>query len=245
MHLMVMVRFKLQNFNIKCFMSWITNFFNSSVGRKVIMSLSGLFLCLFLVVHMAGNLQLIFADACAFNIYTYDMTHSPLIKFVSYITYLAILLHAIDGIYITLQNRKARPVKYAVTPTQSTWSSRNMALLGMIILFFLVVHLKQFWYEYKFGSLPFVTCEGMSEQIKDIHSIVVEAFKNPVYVGIYLLSLIGLAFHLNHGFQSAFQTLGLNHKKYTPIIKFLGATFAILVPLGFAIQPIYLYITSL
>ncbi len=221
-------------------MSWVTNFFSSSIGRKLIMSITGLFLCLFLVIHMAGNMQLLLADSCVFNTYAYDMTHNPLIMVVSWVTYIGILLHAIDGIYITLLNRKARPVKYAVAPTQSTWASRNMALLGMIVLVFLIIHLKQFWYVYKFGGLPeAVTCDGT--KYKDLYTIVEQAFKNPLYVGVYLAALVGLAFHLNHGFQSAFQTLGLNHQKYTPTIKTLGTAFSILVPLGFAIQPLYIY----
>lgn len=224
-------------------MSWITKFFFSSVGRKVLMSLSGLFLCLFLTIHMAGNFQLLLPDnGDAFNLYTYQMTHSPLIKIASYITYIAILLHVIDGIALAISNRKARPIQYAKKPKGSSWASRNMALLGTIILFFIIIHLRGFWFELKFGNVPDVVIDGTT--YKNMYVVVVEAFKNPLYVAIYLLSLAAISFHLWHGFQSGFQTLGINHKKYTPIIKGIGYTFAILIPLGFAIQPIFIYVTQ-
>ncbi|OWY20600.1 succinate dehydrogenase [Sphingobacteriales bacterium UPWRP_1] len=221
-------------------LSWLGHFFSSSVGRKLIMSLTGLFLCLFLAVHMSGNLQLLKSDGGrAFNEYAYFMTHFAPIKVVSYITYFLILLHAFDGVALALKNRQARPVKYAATPAGSTWASRNMALLGIIIFFFLVVHLKSFWFEYKFGAMPSVTYDG--KEFKDLYSIVKEAFSQWWYVLLYLVSLVALAYHLIHGFQSAFQTLGLSHKKYTPIIQAFGWIFSIGVNLGFAIQPLYLF----
>ncbi len=225
-------------------MSWIWSFLTSSIGKKLIMSLTGLFLCLFLVIHMAGNLQLLASDGCIFNQYAYEMTTNPLIKVVSYVTYFFILLHAVQGLALAAKNRKARSVKYAVKPKGASWASNNMALLGIVIAFFLVVHLKDFWFVYKFGGLPeAVECGGM--KLKDLYSIVVAAFSNLWYVVLYLVSLIVLAFHLNHGFQSAFQSLGLNHKKYTPLIKGIGLLYSILIPLGFAIQPIYIYMQSL
>lgn len=207
------------------------------------MSLTGLFLCTFLVVHMAGNMQLLIPDGGqTFNEYTKTMTSSPFIKVVGIFTYITILLHAIQGILIALKNRKSRAVGYAhkMQGKGSSWASRNMALLGTVIFVFLIVHLQSFWYQMKFGTIP-MTDDGL----KDMYSIVVNAFSNPLYVAFYLISLLALAYHLIHGFQSAFQSLGIRHSKYTPIIKFIGYAFSILVPLGFASQPIFLYIKSI
>ena len=122
-------------------------FMKSSIAKKYWMALTGLFLCLFLVGHLIGNLQLIFADALAFNLYALFMTTNPAVKILSYVTYISILFHAIDGIYLTIQNRKARPIKYAMNkPEKNTiWASRNMAVLGTVILVFIVTHLVNFW----------------------------------------------------------------------------------------------------
>ncbi len=221
-------------------MSWVTNFLVSSAGKKLLMSLTGLFLCSFLIVHMSGNLALLKSDGGqAFNEYAKFMTTFPPIKVMSYFTYALILLHIVQGLAIWLKNKSARPVKYAARSKgkNGSWASRNMAILGIVILFFLILHLKSFWFEMKFGSIPYVDYGG--GKIKNLYEIVVTAFKQPWYVGIYLIALLAIALHLIHGFQSAFQSLGVNHSKYTPIIKILGYIFAIGVPLGFAIQPLY------
>jgi len=122
-------------------------FLKSSIAKKYWMALTGLFLCLFLVGHLIGNLQLIFADALAFNLYALFMTTNPAVKALSYLTYISILFHAIDGIYLAVQNQKARPIKYAMNkPERNTiWASRNMAVLGTVILVFIVTHLVNFW----------------------------------------------------------------------------------------------------
>lgn len=223
-------------------MSWFITFLTSSAGKKVLMSLTGLFLCTFLVVHMAGNMQLLLPDGGqTFNEYTKQMTTSRFIQIVGIFTYATIILHAIQGILIALKNRKSRSVAYAhkMGGKGSSWASRNMALLGTIIFVFIIVHMQSFWYKMKFGEIP------MRDGYKDMYSIVETAFSSPLYVAFYLISLVALAYHLIHGFQSAFQTLGIRHSKYTPIIKFVGYAFSILIPLGFASQPIVLFIKSL
>lgn len=217
--------------------------FKSSLGRKYLMALSGLFLCLFLVVHVAGNLQLFKDDGGrAFNEYTYLMTHNPFIKVVSYVNYLLILLHIIDGFMLAAANRKARSSRYAIVDQSksSSWSSRNMAVLGTLILIFLVIHLRSFWFEMKFGSMPVIQYDAGGEEFKDMYVIVKEAFGQLWYSAIYVVCMVALGFHLVHGFQSAFQTLGLNHHKYTPIIKNVGiGVFAILIPALFAAMPLF------
>ena len=227
-------------------MSWVTKTLNSTLGRKLIMALTGIFLILFLVVHLAGNLQLLIPDEGeSFNLYAHNMSINYFIRSVSIINFAFILLHVVYSIVLTRHNKKARPVAYAEAKgsTNSTWASRNMGILGTLIFIFLLVHLRGFWYRLKFG-LPDKVMVGDFE-VDNAFIIVVEAFKNPIYVGFYVLSMVFLAFHLSHGFASAFQTLGLNHKKYTPIIEKVGLGFAILIPTLFALIPIVMYLQSI
>ena len=215
----------------------------SSLGRKYLMALSGLFLCLFLVVHLLGNLQLFKDDGGqAFNEYTYLMTHNPLIKIVAYVNYAFILLHVFDGFMLTRSNAKARGSNYAKVDQSksSTWSSRNMGILGTLILIFLVVHMKSFWFEMKFGTMPTISYDGDSMEYKDMYTVVAEAFSQTWYSLLYVVSMFALGFHLVHGFQSGFQTIGLNHHRYTPVIKTIGiGVFAILIPALFAAMPLF------
>jgi succinate dehydrogenase / fumarate reductase cytochrome b subunit len=225
-------------------MRWIITFFTSSVGRKLIMSLTGLFLILFLIIHLIGNLQLLANDGGeAFNTYAYFMTTNPLIKTVSYGLYFFILLHSFQGIILWLKNRAARSSKYAVQKVQSTWASRNMVMLGILIFAFLCIHMGDFWFKMKFtDQLDVVTYAGMDYGVKDLFTRVDVAYQELWIVIIYLIGMIALAFHLAHGFQSAFQTLGWNHTKYNGLIKTVGWIFAIILPIGFAIIPIVMYL---
>ncbi len=226
-------------------MSWFSNFLTSTLGQKVVMSLTGLFLIVFLVVHLSGNLQLLIDDGGkSFNVYTKFMTTNPLIKTVSYLLYASILVHAIQGWLLWRQNRKARGGQgYAVKVNRvvgtNSFAASNMAWLGTIIFVFIAMHMYQFWLQMKLGNLPMAEYEG--EQYKDLYAIVSVAYENIGYVIFYVVSMVVIAFHLNHGFQSAFQTLGINHKKYTPFIKGLGKIYSIVIPLGFAIIPVYMY----
>lgn len=250
------------------------SFFFSSLTKKYLMGLTGLFLCLFLVGHLSGNLQLLkggYAGKLAFNEYAVFMTTFPAVKILSWLTYISILVHSVDGIALAIANRKARPVKYAYSKpgTNSSWASRAMAPLGLITLIFIVMHMSQFWAEYHWaGGIPvmqteagdgyvlkdgtnvkggeldgftvYLNGEKMGPVMKDLHEVVIQAYKDPWVVFFYVVGLIVIAFHLSHGFASGFQSLGLNHPVYTPIIKKLGFLFAVVVPLGFAIIPIAL-----
>ncbi|MBL7862407.1 MAG: succinate dehydrogenase cytochrome b subunit [Cyclobacteriaceae bacterium] len=223
-------------------MKWFLDLFSSSLGRKVLMALTGLFLILFLVVHLAGNLQLLKDDGGeAFNIYAKFMTTNPLIKTISYVNYTFILLHVLIAIYLSRKNRAARGSRgYAISGKSSTWSSRNMGILGFLLLVFIVVHMKDFWAQMHWGGIPTAMYDGV--EVKDLYSIVSLAFSQAWYVGLYVFCMIGLAFHLWHGFASAFQTLGLNHLKYNPVINFVGKAFAIIVPAAFALIPIWMFL---
>ncbi len=222
-------------------MSWITNFLTSSIGRKLIMSLTGLFLIQFLLVHLIGNLQLLVDDGGEkFNLYAQFMTTNPIIKATSILLYSGIVLHIIQGLLIWKQNSGSRNTRYAVSKNPNVdFASKNMGWLGTIILVFLILHLWQFWFKMKFGTMDMIPYEGV--EVKNLYALVAATFKNPFYVIAYVIGMIVVGLHLKHGFQSSFQTLGLNHKKYTPLIKGLGSIYSILVPLGFAIIPIYFY----
>jgi succinate dehydrogenase / fumarate reductase, cytochrome b subunit len=224
-------------------MNWFSSFITSSIGQKLIMSLTGLFLILFLVVHLAGNLQLLNNDGGeSFNIYAKFMTSNPLIKTVSYGLYAFILLHAIQGILLAVKNRKARGNKrYAVQTTANTsFASRNMALLGTLILFFLGIHMGDFWYQMKFtDQLAVVTYDGL--EYKDLYAKVATTFSQPWFVVVYVVSMVVLGIHLWHGFQSAFQTLGLRHRKYTPLIQWIGKAYSVVIPVLYAIIPLVFY----
>ena len=210
------------------------------------MSLTGLFLILFLVIHLAGNLQLLLDDGGdSFNLYAKKMTTDPLIKTVSYLLYASIVLHAIQGLLLWAKNRAARGnQRYAVKVTRATntnaAAAKNMGWLGTIILVFILIHMYQFWLQMKMGNTQMVMIDD--KEVKDLYSLVQVAYTNIGFVIFYVVSMVVISFHLLHGFQSAFQSLGLNHKKYTPVIQFLGRFYSIVVPLGFAIIPIFMYL---
>ena len=215
------------------------------------MSLTGIFLITFLPVHLLGNLQLLYDDGGqAFNVYAKFMTGNLFIKTISYGLYFFILLHAFLGIYTWWTNKKAKGGNYAVTTyANGTWMSKNMALLGSIIFVFLCIHMGDFWWRMHrpIGSenaLPFVTYEGLGYEVKDLYSKVYASFSQWWIVVIYIIGLIGLALHLIHGFQSAFTSLGLNHKKYTPLIKLMGVGYSVTICIGYAIIPIYILIQA-
>jgi succinate dehydrogenase / fumarate reductase, cytochrome b subunit len=223
-------------------MNWFLKLLSSTIGRKLLMALTGLFIILFLVIHLIGNLQLLKADdGEAFNVYAEFMTTNPIIVTISYINYACILLHIVWALLLTIQNRKSRGSEgYAVVKNSSPWTSRNMGILGTFVLIFLVIHLQGFWYEMHWGGIPTVSYDG--DEVKNLYATVNEAYSKVWYVGIYVFSMFMLAFHLWHGFISAFQTLGWNHKKYNPLIAFVGKTFAIVVPALFALIPIWMFL---
>jgi len=223
-------------------MSWIIKMLTSTLGKKLLMSLTGLFLISFLTIHLIGNLAIFNADkGLAFNTYAAFMSTNPLIGTVSYLLYAGIILHVLVAVILYFSNSSARPVKYKVQKSKenSSWESRSMTLLGVLILAFILLHLKDFWWQYKHnGGYQFVEDANGN---RDIYALVVVQFNTTFALFSYLIGLVALFFHLKHGFQSAFQTLGLEHKKYTPAIKAIGLIYAIVVPLGFALMPVYVY----
>ena len=230
-------------------MSWFSTFLTSSVGRKLVMSLTGLFLIIFLVVHLIGNLQLLNNDGGeSFNIYAEFMTSFPLVKIISYLLYASILVHAVQGWLLWRKNAAARGTQYAVKVTRtvntSSVFSRNMGWLGTVIFVFILIHLYQFWFQMHWGELRTETYASHTEPVKNLYEVVAATYTSPGFVLFYLISMVVIAFHLWHGFQSAFQTLGLNHKKYWRLIQVLGRLYAVLIPAAFALIPVVMYLQS-
>lgn len=227
-------------------MNWFTNTFSSSIGKKIIMSLTGLFLIIFLIGHVAGNLLLFKDDGGqAFNEYAHFMSTNQFVLILRILTFSSIIFHLIYSIILTKNNKQARPVGYANVKASpnTTWMSRNMGLLGLLILIFLIIHIRTFLYEMTFGEVPYIEYE--SGVVKNLYAIVVVAFSKLWYTALYVIFMIALALHLAHGFHSSFQTAGVRHAKYTPILKNAGIAFSIIVPALFAAMPIYLFIQSL
>jgi len=209
------------------------------------MSLTGLFLILFLIVHMTGNLQLLSRDGGeSFNIYAAFMSHNPIIKVISIGLYAFIILHTIQGLLLWVRNRQSKGPQYKANNSgKSNWPSKNMAILGVLIFAFLMIHMGDFWVKMRFlDVLPMVTYPGHLEPVQDIYTRVHIAFQEPWIVIAYIVGVIALAIHLIHGFQSSFQTLGINHKKYTPVIKVLGWIYTIVICGGFLAMPLYHYL---
>lgn len=211
--------------------------------KKILMALTGLFLAFFLIIHLLGNLQLLLSEETAhtqFNAYSHFLSGLTLIKVVSYLLYASILYHTFDALIITLANRKANAKGYNADNRGevSGWISRNMGILGSLIFIFLIIHFKDYWYVYKIGGDLPLDAEGN----KDLYLIVVASFKELWYVILYEIALIVLGFHLWHGVKSAFRTLGVFHPKYVLWIKYIGYAFAVAITVGFMIIPIHVYI---
>lgn len=202
----------------------------SSIGRKIIMALSGLFLVSFLLLHLAVNFISV-CSADAFNVASEFMGTNPLVQFLLQPILIAgVIIHFMMGIYLELKNKAARQVKYAKYngSANASWASRNMIISGLVVLAFLGLHFYDFW----FPEMQYKYVDGFSDATR-YYPELVEKFHSPLRVGIYVLSFVLLAFHLLHGFQSSFQSVGFNHNKYNPFIKKLGVLFAVIVPLGF------------
>lgn len=221
-------------------MSKKSAFLASSIGKKFIMGITGLFLITFLVVHCFINSLIFFNDGgITFNTGAHFMATNWLIRFSEIILFAGLILHMVQALVLTLANKKARPIGYGKTDgaANSSWYSRSMGLLGTLLLMFLIIHLAHFWVKSRFTGLPGEDAEGH----ENLYAVMQTTFTQLWVVVVYCLAMVSLAYHLLHGFQSAFQTLGLNHKKYTPVIKLVGMAFSIILPLIFALMPLLMH----
>lgn len=216
------------------------NYLSSAIGRKQLMALTGLAWSLFVLTHMAGNL-LILINAEAYNKYGHAIVTNPLIYVAEAGLVLMILVHIFTGVKLTLENRAARPQKYAL-PTNgkkaARFQSKFMIFHGSLLLVFLIWHLITF----KYGPHYSVTYNGV--EVRDLHRLVLEVFQNPIYVVGYIVCLIGVGFHLSHGFYSSFATLGLFHPRFSPILNKFGYLYSFVVAAGFISQPLYVFLIA-
>jgi succinate dehydrogenase / fumarate reductase cytochrome b subunit len=218
-------------------MSSFSKFLNSSIGKKLVMAVTGSFLLIFLIIHLIGNITLFFG-ADTFNGYVSALdVIKPLIRVIEIVLLTAFILHIFNGVRLWIENRNARGITYKVkgSSENSNLFSRTMFLSGSIVFIFLVSHLGTFFWRFNVHD-PM----GLAE-IHEYFDIVVYFFSIWWYVLLYVIAMALLGFHLNHGFQSAFQTFGWNHNKYTPFIKKLGTLYAIIMAAGFASMPIYFF----
>ncbi|HYF30165.1 MAG TPA: succinate dehydrogenase cytochrome b subunit [Chitinophagaceae bacterium] len=224
-------------------MKW-SAFFTSSIGKKFVMALTGLFLISFLVVHVGLNACMWANDkGSMFNRAAHFMGSSLVVRLMEVVLFLGIILHAIQGWVLEVQNRRTRRQGYAVTLGNrgSKWYSRSMGLLGTLLFFFLVMHISHFWVPSRIThDLQQVTYRQVT--MHNLYIRMVEVFQDPVVVILYVLGCISLAYHLLHGFKSAFRTLGVHNSRYFNIIKATGYGFSIIVSLAFAMMPVSMYL---
>jgi succinate dehydrogenase / fumarate reductase cytochrome b subunit len=213
-------------------MNWLTTTLWSSVGKKLMMAITGLGFCGFLVAHLAGNLT-IYAGKDAFNAYA-EHLHSlgPLLTVFELSLLFFAIVHVCIGATLFYQNFKARPVRYAVNRRAGgrTIGSATMPYTGFLLLLFVIFHLANFHFVDKTNTTIF--------------RIVANSFAKPGYVFIYVIAMIIAAIHVSHGFWSAFQTIGANHPKYMPYVKGAGILFSLVVGIGFGCLPIYIMLMA-
>ena len=220
----------------------------SSVGKKILAGLTGLVWCLFVLFHLLGNLTLLGGDADAFNKYSHFLISlGTLLIAIELGLVVVLVVHILIGAAITRGKKRARPVGYhmvtdAGEPSRKSFASSTMIYTGLLVLLFLVIHLIDF----KFGpgiDEGYVT-QVSGVEMRDLYRLVIETFHNPWYVLLYVVAMIPLGLHLSHGAWSAFQSLGLGHEKYTPLLYGIGYIFAVVIAAGYIIIPIWIYFTG-
>ena len=224
-------------------MKW-SELFTSSVGKKFVMGFTGIFLILFLVVHVSVN-ACIWAmdDGQMFNMAAHFLGSTVVMRVLEIGLFLGFILHIVQAYILENQNRKKRAIGYDVPMGNkgSKWYSRYMGWLGTFVLLFLVIHIRQFWVPSRFLEMPEVTYPpGVT--VHDLFSLMKDTFDGHLWVVIvYLIGCLALSYHLMHGFQSAFRSLGVSNSRYLKMLNSIGVGFAIVVPLAFAMMPISMY----
>ncbi|OGR04054.1 MAG: hypothetical protein A2284_12295 [Deltaproteobacteria bacterium RIFOXYA12_FULL_61_11] len=217
---------------------WFLQFFSSSIGKKFVMALTGVMMLSFLAVHLGGNL-LLFAGAEAYNSYSHTLLGLPFIVPVEVLFLAVFLLHLGLALTLTQENRRARPVPYQVRqnqgkPSRRTLASQSMIYSGALIFSFVALHVATM----KYGpERPFGTTA-----MRDVHGLVHETFSNPLFAGAYIVAMLVLGVHLSHAFESALQTLGLEHPRYNGILQALTKGFTVIVTIGFSLLPVWSFV---
>ena len=224
-------------------MNW-KELFTSSVGKKFVMGLTGVSLIAFLVVHVGINACIWAMDGGEmFNKAAHFMGSTVVIRILEVGLFAGFFLHIIQGLMLEFQNRAKRKIGYQVPMGNkgSKWYSRSMGLLGTVILIFLIIHWKQFWIPSRFEDISEVTYDN-GAPVHDLFSVMKDTFQYAWVVILYVVACISLAYHLLHGFQSAFRSLGLHNNRYLHLVNAIGVGFAIIVPLAFAMMPVSMYL---
>ena len=215
----------------------------SSLTKKFVMSFMGLFLITFLFVHLGINLLVLLPERDLFTLAAHFMASNPVIKVFEVVLFAGFIIHIIYGVMLQLQNWAARPNRYKI----EGWShkspfSKFMIHTAAIIFIFLVIHLIDFYFKAKFGNIGEITIDG--EHYHDMAALVIAKFQTLGPVIAYIIIMVILGFHLHHGFQSAFQSIGLNSKSYTPVINAISTIISIILPLGYIVIPLVIYFGS-
>ncbi len=221
----------------------MSNLFCSSIGKKLIMSITGLFMMTFLVLHLTINLLLLSSDGTAYNLAVHFMGTNPLIKIMEPVLAAGFIFHIVYAFILSFKNSQARPVGYKVQDqsNSSSFASRNMVVLGASILLFLGLHIFNFYVKMKFtGGLEEVSIDGV--MMHDAFSFVSALFMNPIYDVVYLIAFILLGLHLSHGFWSAFQSIGFSNEIWKKRLMTIGTIYAVLITVGYSIIPLYFLI---
>lgn len=214
-------------------MGWFFSALNSSIGKKFVMAVTGICLIIFLIIHLINNLTM-FGGPELFNAVVKNLDAiKPIVRVIEAILVLIFIFHIFNGVRLWYENKKAKPVGYKINGSSqnSDFTSRTMVITGSIIFIFLVIHLRTFWVSFNLGH-------PLAEE-HQYFELVAAAFSDWIYSILYIAAMIILGLHLNHGFQSAFQTFGWNNSKFFPIIKKLGLIYTLIMVIGFASIPIY------
>jgi succinate dehydrogenase / fumarate reductase cytochrome b subunit len=211
----------------------------------MIVAATGLFLCLFLIVHLSANALLLLPEDLArelYNSYSTFLRESPLIKVIAYLLYLSIILHVIYSIVVVIMNWQARPVRYAHNKTRenSEWASQNMIWLGILVLIFIAVHLFNFWSRIKLGLGEAVGMDSLGN--KDVYEVTYSLFQNIWYVAFYTVLMIPLGYHLHHGLKSGFKTLGFHSRNGLKTLSTVSLIYALVIAIGFGVIPFVVYL---
>jgi len=213
--------------------------FATSVGTKILIGLTGLFLFIYLVIHIAGNLMIFFGQA-AFNKYAYTLEGNPVIPAIEIVLLLAFLMHIYKTVRMYIENQAARPVRYqkkkmAGSPSRKSFASSTMIVSGLWLLLFLIIHVRVFRYgtEYPWPAGG-----------RDLYRLEMETFANPIVVVFYVLSMIVVGSHLWHGITSALQSIGADSAAVTPRLLVVGKAIAVLIAVGFIAIAVWAYVTQ-
>ena len=224
-------------------MKW-SEIFTSSIGKKLVMGLTGLFLISFLVVHVGINACIWAMDGGEmFNKAAHFMGATVVVRILEVGLFIGFFIHIIQGLVLVFQNRSKRKIGYQVAMgnTGSKWYSRSMGLLGTIVLIFLIIHWKHFWIPSRFTGVEEVTLSNGVET-HNLFALMQSTFQHLWVVILYVVACISLAYHLVHGFQSAFRTLGVHNNRYLKMLNSIGIGYAVIVCLAFAMMPVSMYL---